>query len=248
GGNLGFYKDTLMSLAKFTLYAPEKESLIAYSLNIFLTVLIVSCIVSFFYNRTLNSPKSVFTLITTITIISVIMQNALLGTLFLVDRTALFFYPLLIFTLFFCLNDYRDRWYSKLTAGILTVAFILNFIVNANFIKTALWYFDSHSSETLNLLNEIGEKENRKLIIFYSWPVQSSVGYYLKKNKYPFLQVMQETPEKRYKPTADYYIYLTGIVERSWYNPDELHGFFETKTILKQYQKEKLIVYWINQK
>ncbi|MES2764132.1 MAG: hypothetical protein V4677_18085 [Bacteroidota bacterium] len=243
GGNKDFYSDTLTSLAKYSFYTSETNAFIVYSLNIFLIILVVSCISSFFYNRSLISPKSMFIFITLISAFSVIMQHLLLDTLYLIDRTALFFYPLFILTLCFSLNDLKDRWYTKITTALITVAFVINFTNKANLIKTALWYFDAHSSETLGWLNEVGKRRHKVLNIYYSWPLQSSFGYYFEENKYPYLKVKEVTEANKYRPYSDFYIYLTQPLDKVDYNANEPKPFLSPRTLVREYPHEHIKIY-----
>ena len=146
GGNTGFYNDTLGSLAKYSFYSPNSNMLIHYALNIFVCILLLSILFSFFFNRTIFSKKNIILSVTALCILSVILQHYLLGTLYLIDRTALFFYPLLIFCLCFALNDFSKKLFSKVII-LIVIAFGLNFMNHANLYKTAIWYFDSYSKE-----------------------------------------------------------------------------------------------------
>jgi hypothetical protein len=243
GGFTGFYSDTLVSLTKYSLYSPNIHPAVYITLNIFLALLAVSIIISFAFKPAFLSLKNVFLFITLFCIASVIAQHYLLGTFYLIDRTALFFYPLFIFCLCFALNDFSDKWYSKIIIAV-TAASLLNFFNNANLYKTATWYFDAHSSEILSWLNETGKEENRKLKIDFSWPFQNSFRYYFRQNGYPYL-VMVKSKEDRedLNPQADYYVYLARSLEKVGYESNKQKIISLHKDMVKEYKNEGIVIF-----
>lgn len=243
GGNTDFYSDTLVSLTKYTLYSPVENSMAHPVLNVFITLLLVSVCISFASNRSLMSVKSVLLCTTILCIVSVIAQHILLGTLYLVDRTALFFYPLMILCLFFSLNDFSEKWYSKAITLTVTGAFIVNFTTHANVYKTATWYFDAHTLSILDELNEVGKKENRKIKMDFSWPFQSAVGYYTQHARFPYMEVVkQENDREALNPEAEYYIYLARSLERVGYDAADQKILSLSRDTLNYYESEHVFV------
>jgi hypothetical protein len=100
GGDTGFYHDTLISLAKYFFYDPAVHPAVLISLNIFMSIVILSAIVSFYFDHEPRSVKNILLFVLILCIASVVTQHHLFGTLYLIDRTALFFYPLFIFSAF----------------------------------------------------------------------------------------------------------------------------------------------------
>lgn len=245
GGSDGFYSDTLVSLTKYTFYSQETSTMVYLALNLFLLFLTGSVIWSFFSRRfEMIAPKNIILCTLILTVLSVIVQHYLLGTLFLINRTALLFYPLLILVFCFSLNDFSKTWLPLLISGSMVFAFGLNFFRHANFHKTALWYFDSQTTAVLERLNEIGKKQNKKLKVDYSWPLQSSFGYYSQQNNYPFLDVspsllIQDIPK------VDYYVYLNSSLEKVGYEAREqpVLTFFTKRDTVFRYQNEGIYIF-----
>jgi hypothetical protein len=244
GGSSNFYTDTLSSLAKYTFYSTESNTFIFYSLNIFLFVLVLSIAVSFYSKHTFFSIRNIILSILILCILFVDLQHYFFGTLYLIDRTALFFYPLFILCFCFSLNDFSEKWYSKIIALILVSLFGVNFFTNANFYKTATWYFDAHSVSILNELNEKGKVENRKLKIDFSWPFQNSFDYYIQHNNYPFIEIVKNNSDREsLNKDADVYIYLIKSLEKVGYNAYNQKILFESKDTIIQYKSENIIVF-----
>ncbi len=244
GGNTSFYSDTLVSLTKYTFYTSNTSSIIIYTLNIFIVILLNSTLLSFYFNRQILNPKNLLIGIALFCILSVITQHYLLGTLYLIDRTALFFYPLFVLCLCFSLNALSKKWLARPIALIVVCSFGINFFLNANFYKTATWYFDAHSTSILDELNEIGKVENRRIKIDFSWPFQSSINYYVDNNKYPFIEIIKNEQDREdINPTADFYIYLNKSLEKVGYNANYQKINSYTKDTVKQYKTEGIIIY-----
>lgn len=241
GGNTSFYDDTLVSLAKYSTYNPEVSSLTYNSLNIFLLLLVVSIIFSIRFNNKLFTLRNIILSTTILSILSIVLQHYIFGTLYIIDRTALFFYPLFILILFFSLNEFSVA--IRLTIGIFLIGlFGVNFIKNANIYKTAIWYFDAHSEEILNSINTKGIEYNKKILIDFSWPFQSSFGYYLEQHDYTFIEVVKNSQDREgIDSTAVYYIYLGKSLEKVGYDSNNQKVLSSQMDTLKEFKKESII-------
>lgn len=240
GGDTGFYHDTLMSLASYTLYGDVPEHTAAICLNLALAAFGLIVAAAFYYHRVLLSVRNALLLLLTISVCSVIAQHLLLGNLYLIDRTALFFYPLFVSCLCFALNDFGKPRLANAIGLIFASAFTINFLSHANWYKTALWDFDAHTREILSLLEAQGKSQQRQVKIAYSWPFQSAIAYYFDLDSYPHLAKPDEhtTPE-----TADYYIYLAKSLEKVSYDAATQPIVSCRKDTLMQYNEEAVFVF-----
>lgn len=244
GGNTGFYSDTLISLAKYTCYTPNSSFIIASGLNAFILILAISVLLSLYYNRQILNTRNLLLSIIVFCISSVVMQHYLLGTLYLIDRTALFFYPLFILGSGFALDTYSEKWFSKVIATILVCSFSINFFLHANVYKTATWFFDAHTYSILNELNDIGKAENRKIKIDFSWPFQSSMHYYNDNSKFAFIEIIKNNQNREdVNTSADYYIYLDQSLEKVGYNANSQKINSISRDTFKLYEKEKVVIF-----
>lgn len=220
GGDTGFYQDTLVSLAKYTLYSPEVSGIIIVSLNVFLAIVVISVLLSFRKGQAPDNLRNIMLAILLLSAGSVILQHFLFNNLFIIDRAALFFYPLAILTLCFSIDQIKYKAFSLVVTWALVVAFGLNFCLHYNFYKTATWYFDAHSREILELINNEGKMKGTVQKVDFSWPFQSSIGYYYARSTYPYIEIIQD-PKHRDDMDADfdYYLYLSRPLEKVGYEP-----------------------------
>ncbi|MGN6566833.1 MAG: hypothetical protein ACTHJ0_02710 [Flavipsychrobacter sp.] len=222
GGNNDFYHDTLISLIKYSFYSPAISHTAILSLNVFLAFCIVIIADSYYFNYSLYSLKTTLLVVLTISIASVITQHYLLHTLYLIDRTALFFYPLFILLLCLAINDFPSAPLSITLVALPVLAFSVNCFRHTNFFKTATWYFDAHTLSILRYINNQGKTKGRPVTVDFSWPFQSSFYYYAETNKYPFVKIIMNREDRAaIQDTANYYVYLNRSLEKVGYNTDE---------------------------
>jgi hypothetical protein len=244
GGNTGFYHDTLISLVKYSFYDPAVHPAVLISLNIFMSLVVLSVVVSFYFDRDPLSVKNILLFVLILCIASVVTQHHLFGTLYLIDRTALFFYPLFIFSACFSLNEFSKKWVSKALILTCIVSFSLNFFAHANFYKTAVWYFDARTTSILKWLNDKGREENRKFKIDYSWPFQSSFVYYSEKDDYPNVEIVKNIYDKEeLNPDADYYIFLDRSLEKNGYDAERQKINLCKKDTVRKFGMEGIIIF-----
>lgn len=246
GGSSNFYSDTLVSLTKYTQYSPNVNQYTYLFLNIFLIALLVGT--SFLLINNLRKKINFFKiensifLIVSLPILSPIIQHYLLGTLYLIDRTALFYYPLLILLLCFTLNLFQGV-VKNIVLAIATFIFCLNFTLTANLYKTAIWYFDSHTKDILAQINKSGANQNKVISTDFSWPFQSSIYYYLDKNEYPYINIVKNKRDREeISPNAEYYIYLNKSLEKVGYEADKQKVLSFKRDTLFYYEKEGIYV------
>ncbi len=244
GGGDNFYKDTLLSLAKYTFYSPFVTSNIAFALNGFLVVFGFVLVLSLINYARTDFIQWTIVLVTLLCVLSVILQNKLFGTLYLIDRTALFFYPMLILSLMFLLNNSFNEKISKYLSYIIVILFTINFISKSNLYKTAIWYFDSQTESTLEWVNEIGERDNKVMKVDYSWPFEKSLEYYYSRSKYPFVELVRDI-NSRYEANgnADYYIFLAQSLEKVGYEPPQQKIQLYKKKVVRRYDSESVLIY-----
>jgi|WetSurMetagenome_2_1015567.scaffolds.fasta_scaffold24103_3 hypothetical protein len=220
GGNTGFYQDTLVSLAKYTMYSPEVSGIILISLNVFLALFVISVLLSFRKDQAPGNLRNVMLAVFLLSAGSVVLQHFLFNNLYLIDRAALFYYPLAILTLCISIDQIKYRWVSLAVSGVLIAAFGLNFILHCNFYKTATWYFDAHTREILKIINNDGKMKRKVQKVDFSWPFQNSVRYYCRKSDFPYIRIVQDPIHRSaLNPGFDYYLYLSRSLEKVGYDP-----------------------------
>jgi hypothetical protein len=121
---------------------------------------------------------------------------------------------------------FPKKWLHDFLYVPVVLVFIFNFFIHANFYKTATWFFDAHSLQILEKINEEGRRKNMKLKVDYSWPFDSAIWYYLSKNKYGFVERVNDKTSGPGEP-FDYYIFLGRSVEKTGYDPatEPIHAF-----------------------
>jgi len=246
GGDTGFFSDTLVSLTKYSMYSPNETPLVFGVLIGFLFVLFLSVIFSFFQNKNVVDPKSLFLLVLILCVFAIISQFYLFGTPFVIDRSALFFYPLFVFLLCFALYDLQKYWLSTVLAGVITLVVLVNFTFHANTYKTATWYFDAHTIGVLAFLNNKGKLKGEVIKLDYSWPFGGAILYYTQRKKYDYLELIKDPWNREvFNKEADYYLFLNQNLERVGYEIEHQKIVGERKKSIKVFENEHIVLYSI---
>lgn len=246
GGDTGFFSDTLVSLTKYSMYSSNESPLVFGVLIGFLFVLFLSVILSYFKSKNVFDPKSLFLLVLVLCFFAIISQFYLFGTPFVIDRSALFFYPLFVFLLCFALYDLQKYWLSMVLAGAITLVVLVNFIFHANTYKTATWYFDAHTIGVLEFLNNEGKLKGEVIKLDYSWPFDSAIIYYTQRKKYEYLRLVKSPWNREvFNQEADYYLFLNQRLEKVGYEIEHQKIVGEHKKTIKVFDAEHVVLYSI---
>jgi len=245
GGHNSFYSDTLVSLARYSLYSLDITSSVYLILNLCLGGILFISSISYFKDGAWDSFKNVFLGVSVLSVILIVLAHYLAGVLYPINRVGLFLYPLFVFSLCFCLNDFR-RYVRSVTLSLILMFFTVNFVVKGDFYRTALWSFDAHTEEILNQINEVG-RQRGEVVRFSCTPViYYSVNYYAARNDYEFLEVVQD--ECQLVPAnIDYYLLSdrdTASFSEENYIKNYVHPLDSyDKTVFITYPKDHLTVF-----
>jgi hypothetical protein len=241
GGNTGFYHDTLLSLARYTVYSQQPADWIRYLLNIILLAFGLASAGAFIKKEFWTDGKYGVSCVLFVAILSVLAQYHILRIPFVIDRTALFLVPLFNLSFLFVL-DHNMKVFAQAAVVALAVLMTLNFFIHANLYKTVSWFYNAHDLEVLNKINKAGEVSGKKLHVGYSWPFNCTFRYYMYNNHLDFIE-MGASYYADTSTTWDYYLSLKNSIDQVNFDPggDLVHKI-EKDTFL-QFPKEGVYVF-----
>lgn len=224
GGKQGFFSDTIGSLTRYSLYASQAFSeaqLVASLLLSLLGLVVLGAVFSNSLRHLTFSRAVLFSLLLLVPVLSTIAQHFLLGNLYLIERTALFFYPLFVFCLIFWMAEIEGSTFLKMAHGLVfisVVAFGINFLRAANFYKTITWEFDAHNREILETLQHKAHQQGDTLSI-------SGTKLFM----HSMLYLVEAYPRLTYLPQyslgdsvlTDYYLFYNRSLPPVWYYPEK---------------------------
>jgi hypothetical protein len=199
-GKDGFWENTISSIIAGSLYSEgymsEKTVPVFKTLTIVLFFILTAYIAYISGEKTVKKSEktypSVFaTFLFVCTALSTILQFHLLGNQYVVDRTALFFYPLLAL-----LMPTVPLFFGRFKKGIgvficiLFIVFSINHIKRAGSLKSYReWWYDVHTYEILDLLKqEYGKTDKTQpLRLNTTWTFHPSFLYHRGKAKIEWL-------------------------------------------------------------
>jgi hypothetical protein len=221
GGTTGVFHDTLLSLARYTLYDRFTEDVIRPFVAGFMLLVAGLAGHALFRRRALASPTVVVALMLVLCITGMIVQHHLLNTRYVFDRGALFLYPLIILTLLFGTIELPwKRAVTFIVSGILAFTGA-NLLMNANHDRTVQWSYDAFTSQALERIERMGAAQGRVLKVDHSWPFRTSIRYHLHKQDFEHLVLVDPTRDPLTDPSSvDVYLYLDHPLDKAPYDPD----------------------------
>ena len=162
-GHNGFIEDTVKSLVDWNLFMPDKDVWVGPAIKIASIIIVSGCALYWLLlfvrhkvGRVVIDARQqisfIFLLLLLLPVLSLFLQNVLLGIPYLVDRTALFFILLFIFNLIYII--YTTTKLSPCTGliAVVVIAIIVggNFFVNMNISSTRMWWYDAEDIVVLN--------------------------------------------------------------------------------------------------
>lgn len=193
----------------------------------------------------LKVPALTLLSILVLTVTANLFSNYFLGTKFLINRTAIFYYPFFILTLVFLLNENNNKHTYLFTNGILGLFCFLsvfNFQKNLNVNSTINWSFEAPIPEVLDYINEKGKAEGKVYILDSTVMFQSSLNYYHWKKRYPNVVYAKDQPDHLDQSLADYFLHLKKPLEDVNYYPEkETVNLYPRQTVLN-FEKEGVVL------
>lgn len=193
GGESGFWADTVKSLINATLYDASYSNFIGSIINAFVIIFIllfIGYIIYKLYKKNFSKENYYLSLIFIIILLialSIIFQNILLGTLFVVERAAIYFIPLfLIFVLFLWQSIAKKE--LKFLKNILNALFIIftiflifHYVISINLSNSYVWRHDSSVKNVMENIYKLSADKglkNDELKIGASWLLAPSINFY----------------------------------------------------------------------
>lgn len=230
GGNKNFFFDTVLSLTKAFFYGSiDAVSVLAAAAVVLLSALCVLVFTqSWNWWRSPITPLKIYLLLTAAIVAGINLHFYFLGSLFVLDRAGLFFFPLLGLILMGFLFESPNKLWRMRLVGSFAFAAAVNLLVHINLSKTYLWFFDGPTPKILTELNHKGAEAGRKLPISFAWPLQNSMTFYLETGQYPYLSSAFDYNQRDSIPSEiDYFIQFSGSLAPIAYQIPQLpHEYF----------------------
>jgi len=216
GGHESFIRDTAFSLINDSFYGKlyfRGQEGVVFSFLCLILVAFSILLIASFRKRTLAEMLpglSIFVILLAASV-SIIVQKFLLGTPYLIGRTALFLIPLFtLLLIFLCQTLSRGsagpKIFSVSLLAVLTILSALHFSGRANTTMTVEWRRDAATKSMFKDLGEIKDKDfapSSIISLGIDETLSTSLHYYLARTKSAWLEVRMAPP---YKGNDFYYL------------------------------------------
>ncbi len=187
GGTDNIYSDTFVSMARNFLFTHENEPYVYWFTTLFLVILGSLILVSLVKKRVTADFYTAILILFGISLLSTIVQFYVLGTYYLVERTALFLFVLAVLVAALSLDRLPRGAVLRYSTLLLSVVYFSYFLYRANFNKALTWDYEYRTEYILDYLNERAKATHTRYTVNYDWVFNSSVKYYLQTKDYPHL-------------------------------------------------------------
>jgi uncharacterized membrane protein len=188
GGSSNFWNDSVKTLTYRMSYGSlegETEALSLFFIGLFL-LLGAFFFVYDVYNEGMESKLRFYQealLVLVITAGVQILQHHILGTEYLMGRTALLYAPLFLVFLIFLLQRFNElaSWgenTQNIAVGVLALLFGFAFISNYNTQQSFEWQYDAQNDEAIKNLIEKGQKEGQTIEVGITWLFEPGFNFY----------------------------------------------------------------------
>ena len=238
GGAIGFFQDTLYSLTECFLYSQryfgEETVNIFYWGTIVLFLASVSYgFVAFYKTKTLEGAPF-YNVLLLLMILSNITQYYLLGTKYLIGRTALLYYPIIGISFLFLLNSF-----PAIFRALFSIPIIWHFLTSANFSTTREWWYDRFTEEVVEYIMNTnhGIDNNDTIRLGGRWIFSPTIKYYKIIRGYDKLIEPTYNQEVSNDTTFDFY-YIEGQDIQKLHPDYQLEKDFEGYLLMKRTKSE----------
>ena len=212
GGETGFWHDTVRSLISSSLYHRGGDLFhLALAVSVGMSVAIGGVAAVLAMRRRHLPPHAAAFVLLAVPGFATVAQHALLGSRFLIDRTALFFVPLFAIWLALAADALaRDpRYRAGVTAGaaVIAIAAWVNLASAANLSSTLDWRYDASTKQVVGDLSaRLGT--GRPIDLGASWLFEPTINFY-RATRYPSFVPVPTCRSACLAARSDYY-YVVG--------------------------------------
>jgi hypothetical protein len=187
GGEEGIFPDTISSLVRESVFRTFSTDVLVQTIVVIITALTVVSILFWIWKfiRNNKNPETqkgvILCVLLLVPLVSMVAQFHLLGTRYLIDRTAMFLIVLCWLNLCYFLYcatekfEYAGYGIIMLIAGLQVWNFTLHFNLN----KSRNWWLDNYNLNVLNRLAPRAKALGRPLKLRVSWIQMPSMDYYI---------------------------------------------------------------------
>jgi hypothetical protein len=190
GGEIGIWSDTIRSLITKTTYAESDFGILVFGVMLVfaLCTWIISCLQRPLVSMSIGTQLF---LLFGILLLGLEMQHFVFETRFVIERTALFIYPIFVTAFIFLAaeNVLLPNQLKRCGIGMIAVLFLGNFVLKANTTHYQDWKYERHTKDLMQSIS--GQQTNYETHFAVAWPYSVSCKFYARLNDYSWLNVVE---------------------------------------------------------
>ena len=227
GGTTSFWQDTVKSLIVYSLYNNYYNTNLIWVSQVI--IIVVSCLALLAAYKTREKRLlAVFSALATV--ILLIHIHHALGTLFILDRAAIFFVPLFVLLIVLTWQAIPSKL-ANVFFSVIVILLIIIFIGSINISHTVAWKYNANTKDAMIEIME--DHQTGLKTVGVTWLYDSSTNFYRAKYNLTWLE-----PATRDGPDGSYDYYL--ILGDNWWGEDEMLVFDKYNLTYKYYPLSNL--------
>jgi hypothetical protein len=181
GGDNGIIRDTISSLMAESFHFEAGQQWLAIAVAYIVAAFVLCTGVYWVITTRKEKTKQATTglllwLLLFLPGLSLIVQHYLFGTLYLIERTALFFWPLFIIYLCYFLHAVRQQKSALLTGTAIAIIIGINFLLRTNKTYARTWEYDKNTLTVIDRMVKANPGKPVKVNLY--WLFMYSFKYY----------------------------------------------------------------------
>lgn len=234
GGSTGFWTDTVGSLLKASTYYKRYSVAPRVALQGLGVALAATALWLAMRTARQSTPRAALLCsLPLLTALICLAQHHLLGTSFPVDRTALFFVPMLAVALVVASVAAERRSLTHALLGGSALLLCVNAQRSLNLHYFAQWRYDASTEQMLEMLDRV--RQGRPVRLGANWLFEPSINYYRELNGLSWLAPVDRSG---LRDDFDYYFFLPGDTRNVADQPlRSIHRFETSRATLARRQR-----------
>lgn len=113
------------------------------------------------------------------------LESFIFGAKFPLERTALFYIPILAVFIYHLLLHlttifkFKEIYFNILTV-LMVAIFLMNFISESNITYTKVWRYDAHTKDAMKIIKDLSAKDTEKNSISSHWLFEPTINFYIR--------------------------------------------------------------------
>lgn len=179
------FNEGLNSLITMSLSPSLDYDFVVLSIKIIVLLCLSLGLLLVISEKKFQSPLALLLMVMTLLLMGLFFEHWMFGAKFPMERTALFYIPLIavfiyhLFSDLSTLNKIKKSYYIVVAFSFCSFA-LANFAMSANITNSKVWHYDAHTKAVMEKIKEMTQQEAKIKSISNHWLFEPTINYYIR--------------------------------------------------------------------